>query len=85
MSKTKQEPIVVGDIIKIATWLLTFVISANYLTPEEGEQVQLLIPSIAAVVAILVNGVLAWYQRQNVTPWQPANPLVKYPEDPTPY
>lgn len=81
----EAEPITANEIIKTAVWLLGIAISAGYIKSGDAEQISLYIPAFAMAASLVVNWVITKYrQRDNVTPWTAENPLVKYPEDPTP-
>ena len=55
---------------------------AAYFSPQlDGEAALIITGAIGAVAAVLAGE----GTRGNVTPWNGNNPLVKYPEDETPY
>ena len=82
----QKEPIRANEVIKTAVWLLGILVSAGYISGNEAEQINVYIPVFAMAASLVINWVITKYrQRDNVTPWTAENPLVKYPEDPTPY
>lgn len=75
-------PIVAGDIIKVAAWLLALLVTAGLVSADNEAEINALIVSLAPVAAMLFNAAIAWIQREYVTPWQADNPLVNYASPP---
>jgi hypothetical protein len=75
-------PIVAGDIVKVAAWLLALLVTAGLVSADNEAEINALIVSLAPVAAMLFNAAIAWLQREYVTPWQVDNPLVNYTAPP---
>lgn len=76
--RVKREPVVAGDVVKVAVWLLMVLVTLGVVTNEEAAQVRELVVVLAPGAAVVVQMLIAYAQRQGVTPWQADNPLVIY-------
>lgn len=74
----KNEPVLAGDVVKVAVWLVTMLVVLGALTTEEAEQVREAVVLLAPGLAVVIQMGIAYVQRKGVTPWRPENVLVNY-------
>lgn len=79
MKTPKQEPVLYSSLVPVILGAI-FALLKSFGVNFTQEQQTAVIGVIIALVPVV-----AYFVRQHTTPWNAENPLVKYPEDPTPY
>ena len=68
IEKFKNEPVVVSEVVKIATILLSIGVAFGFLESTNSAEIEALLTPIATIIVILISSVLTIFARSKVSP-----------------